>query len=170
MKPSHVEYFQAFTNASCCKTRNHPIITYPLLFWDFHYQTLERMERHKPKWIRPTKLMLLCIGDCAKISHDSPDWIPPVHWDTAKPRVAMVCLKWHWLLLLCLAKNDAMDSNRYEDFFMNNWPIFEKITEKVVRLSARMPRRFLTWGCGPGQPALLIGKTSSNARVHGPDV
>ena len=61
MKPSHVEYFQAFTNASCCKTRNHPIITYPLLFWDFHYQTLERMERHKPKWIRPTKLMYFAL-------------------------------------------------------------------------------------------------------------
>ena len=74
----------------------------------------------------------------------------------------MVCLKWHWLLLLCLDKNDAMDPNRYEDFFMN-----EKITEKVVSAHAT---EIFDLGCGPGQPALLIAKTLSNARVHATDV
>jgi len=79
----------------------------------------------------------------------------------------MVCLKWHWLLLHCLDKNDAMDPNRCEDFFMNNWPIFEKITEKVVSAHAT---EIFDLGCGPGQPALLIAKTLSNARVHATDV
>ena len=86
--------------------------------------------------------------------------MPPVHLGHRKT-AAMVCLKWH-ILLDCLAKNDAMDPNRYEHFLVGNWPIFEKITEKVVSAHAM---EILDLGCGPGQPALLIAKTLSNARV-----
>eukprot|EP00438_Fugacium_kawagutii_P003324 Skav206151 [mRNA] locus=scaffold1545:72062:74088:- [translate_table: standard] len=63
--------------------------------------------------------------------------------------------------------NSFWPMNLYENLFMLNWPIFEKITEKVVSLQAT---DVLDLGCGPGQPSLLIAKTLPSAQVHATDV
>lgn len=72
-----------------------------------------------------------------------------------------------WGILLCFSCARAIDPNRYENLFMLNWPMFEKITEKVVNTHAT---DVLDLGCGPGQPSLLIAKTLPSAQVHATDV
>ncbi|CAK9109789.1 unnamed protein product [Durusdinium trenchii] len=78
-----------------------------------------------------------------------------------------------WQLLLCLVAtrfariHGAIDANIYEKLFMVNWPMFEKMTEKVVQVHAK---DVLDLGTGPGQPSLLIAKTLPSAKVHATDL
>eukprot|EP00439_Symbiodinium_sp_Y106_P053226 s1228_g7.t1 len=74
------------------------------------------------------------------------------------------------VLLLCwlgLVPSGAIDADIYEKLFYVNWPMFEKITEKIVQEKAV---DVLDLGTGPGQPALLIAQALPKARVHATDL
>ncbi|OLQ09640.1 Ubiquinone/menaquinone biosynthesis C-methyltransferase UbiE [Symbiodinium microadriaticum] len=76
----------------------------------------------------------------------------------------MVSLLLWWLSLI---PSGAIDANIYEKLFLVNWPMFEKITEKIVQEKAV---DVLDLGTGPGQPALLIAQALPKARVHATDL